>query len=445
MSIFFERNDKGMSWPGMAGRLIAMRAAARCGVLACAVLAVGGSGVADAQTAEPATVAQAPLSALARVDPATTALRDLARGVALDIGLSQPVPYRIAHLDGPARLVIEFSEARFDPAARDRLRATGRVTGVRLSQPRAGWSRLTLELSGPFALSEAEMRRVPGTGAALLHLRLAPVTEAAFAARVAAAAGILPRDLPAITVPAPAPAPAARGAGARALVVMLDPGHGGIDPGAERDGHHEADLVLTFARELAEALTRAGGFAPVLTREADAFVSLEARIRLAHAAGADVFLSLHADALEGGGASGAAIYTLSDAASDAASAALAERHNRDDLVAGIDLTDHDDQIAGVLMDLARRQTEPRTGALAKALVAALTADGVRLHRRPVQQAAFSVLKAPDIPSVLIELGFLSNRRDLENLLDPDWRGRAARAITAALEHWAQEQAIQRGK
>lgn len=424
--------------------LTAMRGAARRAVVPCAVLVVlvvGGFGMAVAQTAGPVTVAPAPLSALARVDPATTALRDLARGIALDIGLSQPVPYRIAHLAGPARLVIEFSEARFDHAAFDRLRATERVTGVHISQPRAGWSRLMLDLAGPFALSEAEMRRSPGSGAALLHLRLAPVTEAEFAARVAATAGVLPRDLPPVTVPAPA----LPGAGDRSLVVMLDPGHGGIDPGAERDGNREADLVLGFARELAEALTRAGGFTPALTREADVFVSLEARIRLAHEAGADVFLSLHADALEGGGASGAVIYTLSEAASDAASAALAERHNRDDLVAGVDLTDHDDRIAGVLMDLARRQTEPRTDALAQALVAGLTAQGVRLHSRPIQQAAFSVLKAPDIPSVLIELGFLSSPRDLENLLDPDWRDKAARAITTALATWAQDQAARRGQ
>ena len=405
------------------------------------MLGVAGFGVGWAQTGERVLEPDAPLSALARVDPARTVLRDLARGVALDIALSQPVPYRIAHLADPSRLVVEFSEALFDPAARDRLRATDRVTAVRVTQPRAGWSRLTLNLAGPFALSAAEMRRDPASGGARLHLRLAPVTDAVFAARAAATGSVLPRDTPQVTVPAPGP-PRAPGA---PLVVMLDPGHGGVDPGAERDGRLEADLVLTFARELAEALTRTGRFTPLLTREADEFVSLEARIRLTHEAGADAFLSLHADALEGGGASGAAVYTLSDEASDAASAALAERHNRDDLVAGVDLTGQDDQIAGVLMDLARRQTDPGTEALAPAVVAGLTNEGVRLHPRPLRKAGFSVLKAPDIPSVLIELGFLSSRRDLANLLDPDWRTKAARGITGALEQWARDRSLRRGQ
>lgn len=392
----------------------------------------------DAAHAQDAGGARAGFSALARVDARTTELRDLARGVALDVGLSQPTPYRIAHLADPARLVIEFSEARFDAAALARLRPTARVRAARVTQPRPGWSRLTLELAGPYVLSQAEMREDPARGGAQLRLRLAPASADVFAARVAASAHILPPDAPRVTVPAPAP----RRAPDAPLVVMLDPGHGGVDPGAERDGRREADLVLAFARDLAEALIRIPGFAPALTREDDRFVSLEARIRLAHEAGADVFLSLHADALEGGGASGAAIYTLAEEASDAASAALAERHNRDDLVAGVDLTGHDDQIADVLMDLARRRTEPRTQALAQALVAGLRAEGVRLHSRPLQQAAFSVLKAPDIPSVLIELGFLSSRRDLENLLDPDWRARAARGVAAALQDWSRSEAIE---
>jgi N-acetylmuramoyl-L-alanine amidase len=400
-------------------------------------LSLGMPGAGEAQTHDAAAL-HAPFSALARANPDTSRLTASGPGVAVVIGLSQPVPYRVAHLADPPRLVVEFSEALFDAATLERLRLPGRVSGAQASQPRPGWSRLTLELAGTYLLSEAEMRADPATGAAGLRLRLDPASEGAFAARVAETAHILPQDAPEVTVPAPAPAP--RRAPDAPLIVMLDPGHGGVDPGAEREGHREADLVLTFARELAETLTRSGRFTPVLTRDADQFVSLEARIRLAHRAGADVFLSLHADALEGGGASGAAIYALSEEASDAASAALAERHNRDDLVTGVDLTDHDDQIADVLMDLARRQTEPRTEALAQALAAGLRAEGVRLHSRPLQQAAFSVLKSPDIPSVLIELGFLSSRRDIENLLDPDWRGKAARGITVALETWTWHEA-----
>ncbi len=217
---------------------------------------------------------------------------------------------------------------------------------------------------------------------------------------------------------------------------MLDPGHGGIDPGAERDKVTEAGLMLTFARELKEALVRAGGFTVVMTRAEDIFVPLETRISIARLSGADAFLALHADALAEGEAVGATIYTLSDEASDEASATLAERHDRDDLLSGVDLTGQDDVVAGVLMDMARAETAPRTDRLAEALVAAIQAEGLKMHRRPRQQASFSVLKSPEIPSVLIELGFLSSARDLARLTDPAWREKMTKALVAGLKAWA---------
>jgi N-acetylmuramoyl-L-alanine amidase len=380
-----------------------------------------------------------PLSALARVNPGESGLRDLARGVVLDLGLSQAVPYRIAHLDAPRRVAIEFREVIWDGPALAAIPPTSRVVAVRASVPRPGWSRLELTLAAPLAVSEASMATDAASGSARLHLRLAPVTAAVFAQRVADSVTVLPDDRRIVTVPAPKPG---RASGAP-LVVALDPGHGGIDPGAERDGMREADLVLAFARDLAEALTRHGGFRPVLTRPEDVFVSLEGRIRLAHEAGANLFISLHADALEGGGASGATVYTLSDSASDKASALLAERHDRADLLAGVDLTGHDDRIADVLMDLARRETDPRTDRLARAIVTALAASGTPMHSRPLRKAAFSVLKAPDIPSVLLELGFLSNPADRENLLDAGWRARIAGALVDALDRWQRDEVVGR--
>ena len=200
--------------------------------------------------------------------------------------------------------------------------------------------------------------------------------------------------------------------------------------------------MLTFARELKERLVRAGGFTVIMTRDDDIFVPLETRISIARAAGADVFLALHADALAEGEAVGATIYTLADAASDAAGATLAERHDRDDLLSGVDLTGQDDLVAGILMDMARTETEPRTQRLAAALQAAMQADGVKMHRIPHQFARFSVLKSPDIPSALIELGFLSSARDLARLTDPDWRARMAGAIVTGLKAWAIEDAAQ---
>jgi N-acetylmuramoyl-L-alanine amidase len=238
---------------------------------------------------------------------------------------------------------------------------------------------------------------------------------------------------------APAPAaPPARQDGR--LVVVLDPGHGGVDPGAVRGDHTEADLVLRFARELAELLRRTGRVEVVLTREADSFVPLPARVTIARAAQADALISIHADALAEGRARGATVYTLAETASDAASAALAEQHDRADLLQGIDLSRSDDVVAGVLMDLARVETAPRAEALANGLVAAMEAGGLRLHGRPRGEAAFTVLRAADIPSVLLEIGFMSEPADLENILDPDWRARMQAAIAAGILSWAEADA-----
>ena len=221
----------------------------------------------------------------------------------------------------------------------------------------------------------------------------------------------------------------------RRLVVMLDPGHGGIDPGAENRGIKEADLMLLLARELKDTLLRTGDYDVLLTRDADVFVSLEDRVRLAHQRGADVFISLHADALAQGVAHGARIFTLSDEASDAASAALAERHDRLDILSGIDLNGADDVVTDVLLDLARLETAPRARALAKSVLAGIENATGDLYKLPLQQAAFSVLKAADIPSILVEAGFLSTDQDLDNLVDPLWRAGFIAGLRDGLAAW----------
>lgn len=377
-------------------------------------------------------------SALARLLPGS-ALSARAGGGELVLNLSQPVPYRVRLVDGPPRLVIDFREVDFAglPAA-DPGAVLGRadaVVAMRHGAADAGWSRMVLELDGPHGIDAAAMTTDAATGRAVVRVAFSRVDAAAFAARAIPEAALfdtLPEGGRAAAAPARAPgAP---------LVVVLDPGHGGIDPGAERDGQRESDLMLTFARELRDALRRTGGFEVVLTRDADIFVSLEGRIRVAHAAGADVFLSLHADALPDGGATGATVYTLAEEASDAAAAALAERHDRADLLAGVDLTNQDDLIAGVLMSIARTETAPRTDALADHLVAAIRENGARMHRRPRQMAGFSVLKSPDIPSILLELGFMSSPRDLADLQEQEWRARMAQSIVSALQRWADDEA-----
>ncbi len=370
------------------------------------------------------------LTALARFLPASSAVEDDAAGATIRIGLSQGVPFRLFTLDDPRRLVIDFHEVDwtgFDPERFDRSDA---VSDTRTGIVRPGWSRMVLDLARPVGVVTAGIERK--TSETRVVIQLAETTPDDYAAQAGAPVGSLvpERELP---QPAPSQTPGGK------LVVVLDPGHGGIDPGAEREGAVEADLMLIFARELQEALLRTGRFDVVLTRQSDEFVPLEGRLSIARRAGADVFISLHADALIEGRASGSTVYTLSPQASDIASQKLAERHDRADLLAGVDLAGQDDVVAKVLMDMARNETAPRTEKLASELVEGLRAT-VGVHKRPHLKAGFSVLKAPDIPSALLEIGFLSSPRDRERLLDPAWRAKAAQGIRDALLAWADQDA-----
>ncbi len=374
------------------------------------------------------------LSALARLDPSASHLSDVTQGVELQLSLSQPVPWRVRVLADPPRVVVDFREVDWTGLSQ-MPQVSADVLGLRAGVFRPGWSRLVIDLVGPMLVAEAGMVTAPSTSVKIL---LQPATAAAFAAKAAEPeppGWALPRPAPLVPVPR-------RGAGP--LVVVLDPGHGGIDPGAEAGDQSEAKLMMVFARELKEILLRDGGFKVILTREDDTFVPLEDRISIAHMAGAQVFLALHADALAEGEAVGATVYTLSEDATDAASATLAERHNRDDLLAGVDLSQQDDTVATVLMDMARAETMPRTAKLAKALVEAIKGAKIRMHRHPHQEAAFAVLKSADIPSILLEVGFLSSASDLAHLMDPEWRATMAGAIRDGLKDWAKADAAEAG-
>ena len=369
-------------------------------------------------------------SALARVDMASSQIRDRGDALSVELGLTQGVPWRIFTLDGPPRAVLDFREVDWQGVDKVALMNSDGVTDLRYGTFRPGWSRLVIDLARPMALDRAGLKVDDGSGAAQLSARFVPASPERFAA----VSGMPPDDpLWALPEGDMLPRPRARTDGP--LVVVIDPGHGGIDPGAEREGLVEKDLMLTFARELREALIRATGIDVVLTRNDDSFVSLERRVAIAHERGADLFVSLHADVLPEGGAKGAVVHLLAETATDEASAKLAERHDRDDLLSGVDLTGKDDVVADVLMDLARLETQPRSTRVANALVDAMRKAEVPVNSHPVRAAGFSVLKAPDIPSVLIELGFLSNPRDRKNLADPAFRTRLAEAIRDGIQAW----------
>ena len=222
---------------------------------------------------------------------------------------------------------------------------------------------------------------------------------------------------------------------ARRRTVVLDPGHGGIDPGAiGLSGVYEKDLALDAARLVARQLEASKRYRVVLTRTSDEFVALQDRVARARAADGDLFLSIHADALPDPEMRGASIFTLSEKASDKEAAALAARENKVDLIAGIDLSRHAPEVSSILIDLARRQTNNQSIRLARRLVNDLGQD-VRMLNNSHRSAGFAVLKAPDIPSALVEMGCLSNRQEEHALRMPSYRQTVATGIARSINDY----------
>lgn len=370
-------------------------------------------------------------SGLARVDASRSRIEDHRKGTDLSLGLSQGVPFRLFTLKEPPRLVLDFQEVDWTGLKAEAFDKGKNILSAQFGTYVPGWSRMVLQLAAPMQVASAQMEVDPVTAAAQLNISLHATDLESFE-RSSGAPQDARWDLP---TPEPLASPLPRDDNSP-LLVVLDPGHGGIDPGAKAEGGiEEKDLMLQFALELGEVLVRSGQFAVQVTRDGDYFVSLERRTALAHQAGADLFISLHADSLTQGHAHGSTVYTLSQEASDAASASLAERHDRSDLLSGSDLSEADDLVAGVMLDLARQETQPRSETLAAALVKGLKSQGGPVNRKPLRSAGFSVLKSADIPSVLLEIGFLSSARDLANLQDPDWRAQTARGILQGLIEW----------
>jgi len=237
------------------------------------------------------------------------------------------------------------------------------------------------------------------------------------------------RTAPTVPKAKPAPAP-------RPKLIALDPGHGGADPGTTgASGMHEKTVVYAVATELERQLSAGRRYRVALTRRGDLFVPLRERVSRARAAKADLFISLHADAHPDSGVRGATVYTLSEGASDREAAALAAKENKADLVAGIDLRRQPDDVASVLIEMTQRGTVNQSRAFAGIMVDALRHHGVATLPRSHRHAGFAVLTAPDVPAILLELGYLSNRADERLLLNKAHQQRLARAIAAAADRY----------
>jgi N-acetylmuramoyl-L-alanine amidase len=354
----------------------------------------------------------------------------------LSFALSAPVHANSFVLAAPDRIVVELPQVVFgstpDEAshanARHRhepaLKLGGLVTSYRFGLFAPGKSRIVIDIAGPARIVRAET--VTGANGIHLIVALAKTDRAAFLAEAR-------RDLQAAETEAPA-APISQAAAPSALpIVVIDPGHGGIDSGAMVRGLVEKNIVFAFARELAGKLRDNGRYKVIMTRDSDVFVALGDRVKIARDSGASLFVSIHADTVsDAAEVSGATVYTCSEHASDAEAARTAEKENQSDAVAGVESKDDDNGVSDILFDLTRQETRTYSRVFARTLVNYWQV-AARLNKNPERFAGFRVLKAPDVPSVLIELGYLSNSADGVALGSGKWRDATTGKVAAAID------------
>jgi N-acetylmuramoyl-L-alanine amidase len=267
---------------------------------------------------------------------------------------------------------------------------------------------------------------LPTTGA------IAPAPQTVEVTKVVSTTNI--QTVPQPKPDAPSSAPALQLRNGKKFLIVIDPGHGGQDPGAiGANGTKEKTITLAAAQELRKQLEATGRYRVVLTRDNDKFIKLQDRVGVARRSEADLFISLHADSIDKPGVNGASIYTLSNTASDAQTAKLAARENRADLIAGVDLSHEDKEVANILIDLAMRDTMNQSKFFANGVVTHADKHGINLLERPHRYAGFAVLKAPDIPSVLFEMGFMSNKAEANRLSSPEYRQKLVRAMVAGID------------
>ena len=343
-------------------------------------------------------------------------------GLEINLKLSQGVPYKMSFLKDPISLIIDFSIVRFDQIDLRKLNRSKNIKLIKVEELDSEWSRLSIQFKDYWTIDNTEMRIDPRDGSAILSISLKSVSEDIFKSENSKSKNSEQKEKIAVIEN-------------KQFVVVLDPGHGGKDPGAEASGYREANIMLELAAAVKESLIRNTEFKVVLTRNEDVFLSLEDRITIATQSGADLFISLHADAVIEGEASGTTVYLLSEDATDKMSAQLASRHDRSEILRDVDLSGIDSQVASVLIDMARQETKPRNEAIASFILQVFREQITKLSSQPLRYAAFSVLKSPDIPSILIEAGFMSTSSDLQNLITPKWRIEFADALSEAISRW----------
>ncbi|MCG7394213.1 N-acetylmuramoyl-L-alanine amidase [Microvirga sp. ACRRW] len=343
------------------------------------------------------------------------------------ISLSKPVTAQASLMERPDRLIIDLPEVAFHLPPDSGRQKAGLISSYRYGLFAPGRSRVVMDLAQPATVTGMTVDANAAGGTTLLTIELTRTERDSFHRAAADSAAKAAKSA------AVEPVPAAKDA---RPVIVIDPGHGGIDPGANAiNGTFEKDLVLSFAQKLQKALEASGRYKVVMTRDKDVFISLGDRVRAARSVQADLFISIHADSISGGQeVRGLTVYTGAERASDADSARLAERENKADAVAGVESTDMPDDVSDILVDLTLRETRSFSHGFATRLVGQFDSIA-RMNKNPHRQARFQVLRAHDVPSVLVELGYLSSKQDLDLLMSEEWRGKMVTAMSVAVDRF----------
>jgi N-acetylmuramoyl-L-alanine amidase len=354
--------------------------------------------------------------------------------------MNEELPYRVFTLADPFRVVIDLPEVAWRISGEEP-RPTGLITGLRFGLYAPGTSRVVLDMSRPVLLQKVFV--IPPSDGKPWRLVVdveAASREQYFAAASTATgeAAVSDEPLRPLAEAPPPPLPPAKPADERPVVV-IDPGHGGVDPGAVGiSGIYEKNLTLDYGRALKRALEATGRYRVVMTRERDVFLKLRERIALAQEAKGDLFISLHANVHSSGSVRGASIYTLSETASDKEAAALAAAENAADVLAGVDLTDQTGDVRNILIDLAQRETMNLSKKFANNLVEEVGRE-TKLLRNTHRFAGFAVLKSPVVPSILFEIGYLSNRQEERLMRSEAHRSKIVDSIIRAIDGYFERQ------
>lgn len=354
-------------------------------------------------------------------------LQEAPRSTRFEVDLSKAVGFSVDVLSNPYRVIIDVAGVKFDLPPGVGRHGKGLITSFRYGLVEEGKSRIVLDTTGPVLIEKSSAVAGKGKNLAHISVTLAATSAEAFATTFAkdhADAAVTASIAPAVQDKKPE---------SNLKIIVLDPGHGGIDPGAvSTAGTLEKTVVLNYGLALQNALQATGRYKVILTRSEDKFLPLEKRVAIARESKADLFIAIHADTVPGPQARGTTLYTVSDKASDAEAEELAAKENKADVIVGFDLGSESKDVANILINLAQRESRNRAVYFAKKAVVELK-QVTAMTGKPIRSAAFVVLKAPDIPSLLIELGYLSTKEDEALLTSSTWHATMAEAMTRAID------------